>query len=224
MLIKQHEFVKIGAEQVERYTKFILKHRRTVIAFFIICAAVCAVLSIFVGVNYKFEDYLPDDAKSTHALDVMYEEYDQAIPNLRVLIYDVSIAEALEYKQKLAEVPGVEEINWLDDAVNIYEPLESADADILDTWYRDEDALYQITIDETDGAQVIASVRDIIGADNCMDGTAVSNALAPVNTSKRSRADYLICNPIDFCDSFFSPQHPGSNRCCLWLRLVLLFF
>ena len=45
------------------------------IAFFIICAAVCAVLSIFVGVNYKFEDYLPDDAKSTHALDVMYEGY-----------------------------------------------------------------------------------------------------------------------------------------------------
>ena len=52
----------------------------------------------------------------------------------------MSIAEALEYKQKLAEVPGVEEINWLDDAVNIYEPLESTDTDILDTWYRDEDA------------------------------------------------------------------------------------
>ena len=25
-----------------------------------------------------------------------------------------------------------------------------------------------------------------IGADNCMDGTAVTNALAPVNTSKKS--------------------------------------
>lgn len=189
---------------MERYTKFILKHRRTVIAFFIICAAVCAVLSIFVGVNYKFEDYLPDDAKSTHALDVMYEEYDQAIPNLRVLIYDVSIAEALEYKQKLAEVPGVEEINWLDDAVNIYEPLESADADILDTWYRDEDALYQITIDETDGAQVIASVRDIIGADNCMDGTAVSNALAPVNTSKEVGQIILYVIPLIFVILFLT--------------------
>ena len=49
----------------------------------------------------------------------MMEEYDQAIPNLEgSSIYDVSIAEALEYKQKLAEVPELGEVNWLDDAVN----------------------------------------------------------------------------------------------------------
>ena len=55
----------------------------------------------------------------------MYEEYDQAIPNLGCSSMTCRSLEALEYKQKLAEVPGVEEISWLDDAVNIYEPLES---------------------------------------------------------------------------------------------------
>ena len=78
------------------------------------------------------------------------------------------------------------------------------DADILDTWYRDEDALYQITIDETDGAQVIASVRDIIGAKQLYGWYCGIKCACSRQHFKRSRADYLICNPIDFCDSFLT--------------------
>ena len=43
-------------------------------------------------------------------LDMMYEEYDQEVPNLRVMLYDVSIAEALDYKKQIEQVDGVEEV------------------------------------------------------------------------------------------------------------------
>ena len=83
---------------MDRYTRFVVKHKKIIIALFVIVAAVCAFLSTMVGVDYKFADYLPDDAQSTVALDTMNKEYDQEVPNVRVMIKDVSIAQALDYK------------------------------------------------------------------------------------------------------------------------------
>lgn len=57
-----------------------------IIDLFVIAAAVCAFLSTMVGVDYKFADYLPDDAQSTVALDTMNKEYNQEVPNVRVMI------------------------------------------------------------------------------------------------------------------------------------------
>lgn len=65
---------------MERYTSFILKHRKMIIVVFVFLAVVCAGLSTKVGVNYKFADYLPDDAASTVALDTMKKEYSQPVP------------------------------------------------------------------------------------------------------------------------------------------------
>ena len=72
-----------------------------IIIVFLIVTVICAGLSTLVGVNYNFADYLPKDAPSTNALNVMEEEYSQPIPNMRVVVYDVSIPDALEYKEKI---------------------------------------------------------------------------------------------------------------------------
>lgn len=185
---------------MNRYTTFILKHRRWIISTFLLLAVVCTLLSTMVGVNYSFADYLPDDASSTKALDIMNEEYNQSIPNMRVLIYDVSIPEALSYKEKLEAVEGVEEVTWLDDSINIYEPLKMADQDTIDTWYKDEDALYSVTIssDETEKEKAVSKIREIIGDDNAMSGTAVTDVLSPVHTSKDIQKIMMILIPIVF--------------------------
>lgn len=128
----------------------------------------------------------------------MYEEYDQEVPNLRVMLYDVSIAEALDYKKQIEQVDGVEEVTWLDDKISVSVPLEMMDQDTVDTWYKDGNALYQITIDETNGKKVIDEIRDIIGDDNCMDGTAVNDALAPVQTSNEIAKIMLFVLPLVF--------------------------
>lgn len=103
----------------------------------------------------------------------MNEEYDQAVPNVRVMIKDVSIPKALEYKEKLEKVDGVQEVNWLDDATDIYQPLQMMDHDTVNDWYKNKNVLYQITIDETNGYQVISNIRKVIGDSNYMKGEAV---------------------------------------------------
>ena len=198
---------------MERYTSFILKHRKLIITVFLFAAVICAGLSAMVGVNYKFADYLPEDAPSTVALNIMEEEYSQSIPNMRVVIHDVSIPEALTYKEKLEQVEGVEEVNWLDDAINIYEPLEDADQDTIDEWYKNSDALYSVTIadDETLKKKAVDEIRNIIGDDNAMSGTAVTDVLSPVHTSQEIQRIMVFVLPIVFIvlllttNSWFEP-------------------
>ena len=199
---------------MDRYTQFILKHRKIIIMVFLLAAVICAGLSTMVGVDYKFADYLPEDAPSTKALDVMEAEYDQTIPNMRVLLYNVSIPQALSYKEKIENVKGVEEVRWLDDAIDIYEPLEQADADTVDAWYKDSDALFSVTISEKDDAKkkaAVKEIRTIIGEKNAMSGTAVTDTYSPVHTTKDIQKIILIVLPIVFIilllttNSWFEP-------------------
>ena len=185
---------------MDHYTKFILKHRKMIIFVFLILTVICTGLSTMVGVNYNFADYLPEDAPSTKALDIMEEEYSQPIPNMRVVIYDVSIPDALEYKEKIEKVEGVKEVNWLDDAIDIYEPLELADQDTVESWYKDSDALFSVTVsdDEDEKAAAVDDIRAIIGDDNAMSGTAVTDALSPKHTTQEIQKIMLIALPIVF--------------------------
>lgn len=165
-----------------RIYRHIVRHRKRIIAIFLILLAVCAVCYQFVAVDYDMNDYLPPESASTQALDKMEQEYDEGIPNARVMVQDVSIAQALEYKEKLLAVSGVTDVTWLDDAASITVPLETLDADTVETYYKDGNALFSVTIDEGKRIDAVNDIRDIIGDDNAMTGSAVTTAVATTST------------------------------------------
>ncbi len=160
----------------------VVRRRKSILIFFIASVILCAVLKNFVSVNYDMNDYLPEDAKSTVALDMMEQEFEGGIPNARVMINHVTIPEALEYKEKLKAVDGVTEVTWLDDAVDITLPISAIDKDILETYYADNTALLTVTIEEESRISAVADIREIIGDENAMSGSAVSTATATLNT------------------------------------------
>ena len=82
----------------------IVNNRKKMIGLYVFAAIICAFLQSLVSVNYDINDYLPEDSHSTISLEVMQEEFDGGIPNARVMIRDVSIPEALEYKEELEEI------------------------------------------------------------------------------------------------------------------------
>lgn len=157
-------------------------HRRVMLALFILCSAVCLMLRGLVVVNYDINEYLPADSPSTVAIDVMGAEFPGGIPNARVMVRDVTVPEALEIKQKLSDAPGVLAVSWLDDAADVTVPLSSMDEDTLRTYYRDGAALYSVTISESDYVQACQAIRDIIGPDGAMTGSAVSSANSATGT------------------------------------------
>ncbi len=167
---------------MKKFYRHIVNHQRLIITIFMILFVVCAISKQFVSVNYDMNDYLPPDSASTVALEVMENEYDGGIPNARVMISDVSIPEALEYKQKLESIDGVSSVTWLDNVASVTVPLVTVDSDTVETYYKDNNALFSITIEEDKRIEVVNEIREIIGEDNAMSGSAVTTALATTST------------------------------------------
>ena len=167
---------------MRKFYSGVVKYRKMILIAFIAAAIVCGVLKNFVAVNYDLNDYLPENAKSTAALEVMSEEFGGGIPNARVMIKNVTIPEALEYKEKIAAVPGVTDVTWLDDAVDITVPMSSQDPDKVENYYKDDTALFSVTIEEESRISAVSAIREIVGDDNAMSGSIVSTATATKST------------------------------------------
>lgn len=166
------------------FYNWIVNHSKWILVIFTIAFIICAYCHTLVSVDYDMNDYLPEDSASTVALDRMNEEFDGGVPNARVMVEDVTIPEALEYKEKINEVDGVTDVTWLDDVVSVDVPLDTLDTDTVETYYKDGNALFSVTIDKDKRGDAVDSIRTIIGEDNAMTGSAVSTAVASASTIK----------------------------------------
>ncbi|GGN53401.1 hypothetical protein GCM10007971_09840 [Oceanobacillus indicireducens] len=137
---------------------------------------ISVILQFFVSVNYNMVDYLPDNAQSTEAIEVMEEEFEGAIPNANVMIYDVSIQEALVYKEKLESIDGVTDVIWLDDVMDIKTPIEVADQDVVESYYQNNNALFSFVIADGEEVRITDEIYEIIGEENALAGEAMDTA------------------------------------------------
>lgn len=157
-----------------------------------ICFLVMAVLGFFarqkIHVDYDMNDYLPSSSPSTIALEKMEEKFDGAIPNARVMIKDVSVSEAVDYKEKLEAIDGVRPVVWLDSySQSDRIPIELYPDSLRETYYKDRNALFTVTIDERKQNRAVPAIYDLIGEGNSLTGSAVSTAVATESTVSQIR-------------------------------------
>ncbi|MGN0594451.1 MAG: MMPL family transporter, partial [Hominimerdicola sp.] len=167
---------------MKKFYEKITAKPKLVTAIFIILTIIFAVLRQLVSVNYDMNSYLPDDSKSTVSIDVMNKEFDGGIPNARIMIKNVTVPEALKYKEKFKAVQGVSGVTWLDDNVDITQPLEVMDGDIVENYYKDNTALFSVTIEEDYILDAVSELREIAGEENALEGSAISTAVATEST------------------------------------------
>lgn len=183
---------------MEKVFRAILNHKKTVVVLFAAALAASYFLSKTVVVNYDLMDYLPDDAPSTIALGVMKDEYGGEIPSARVMIPEVTLQRALEIKSEISAVDGVTDVTWLDDEANLDIPLEVLDQDTVDNYYKDGCALYTVTLDGAKRIGALNAIREIIGDQGAMTGSAVNTAVATETTGSDVQKIVLIAVPICF--------------------------
>lgn len=157
-------------------TEKIIKHRKFIVILFIILALISAIIQFGVSVNYNMADYLPEDAPSMEAMNMMEEEFNESVPNTRVLIHDITIQEALAMKDQLAAIDGVSDITWLDDAVDIKTPIEMIDEDTVESYYKDDAALFSLNIEDGQEVKATDTIYELIGEENSMAGEALDTA------------------------------------------------
>ena len=170
---------------MERFYRSLVRHPKRVILLFLLATLVSLLCWPQVRVNYDMNDYLPPESASTIALDTLGEEFEGGIPNARVLVRDLSISQALDFKEKLLAIGGVTEVMWLDDSVDVMQPLEVMDADLLGTYYQDGSALYSVVISDSKRVEATDEIRALIGDENAITGAAAFTADATTSTVKQ---------------------------------------
>ncbi|MBB6451649.1 hypothetical protein HNQ94_000070 [Salirhabdus euzebyi] len=154
----------------------IIKHKKAIAIIFMLLTVISALASLTVSVNYDMKDYLPEEAQSTIAMEVMEEEFEGNVPTNRVMINDVTIQEALAFKEKLAAIDGVSDVTWLDDAIDIKAPLEMANEEDVESYYKDGKALFSFSIREGEEVEITDAIYDLIGEENAMAGESLNTA------------------------------------------------
>ena len=133
---------------------------------------------LFVNVNYDLTEYLPASARSCIGLDLMEDEFGYP-GTARLMIKDVSLYEAKQYKDKLEAVDGVDQILWCDSTVNIYSGEDFIRQKDIEDYYKDGCAVMDITFDQGDTAkktsQAIDEMKAITGDKGYYVGMAVQN-------------------------------------------------
>lgn len=180
----------------DKFFSGIVKHKRIVIIAFILMAVISIPLMMRVKVNYDMTKYLPEDSPSTVALEKMDEEFEGGVPNARVMIQDVSIEQAFVYKYSLSSIDGVLSVSWMDDAISLDSldinslmqlsqgglPMDIDNQPMIGNYYKDNTAIYSLTIDEEKATGAVEEIRELIGDDNAVTGNAVAIADATTST------------------------------------------
>ena len=181
---------------MDQFSNFIIQHKRLVIFIFIAVVLVCLFLMLFVDVNYNMVDYLPPDAQSTIALKIMNSEFTEPMPNASVMVNDVTLMEALEYKQKLTSIHGVTQVMWLDDMMDLKQPLEMGDRDTIESFYKDGSALFSVTIDKGLEKEACNDILNLIGSDNALTGEAPALVFIQDTTASTVIKALVILLPV----------------------------
>lgn len=133
---------------------------------------------LFVNVNYDLTEYLPASAESRIGLDKMEEEFGYP-GTARIMLKDVTLYEAKQYKDRLEAVDGVDQVLWCDSTVNIYSGEDFINQKDIEDYYKDGCAVMDVTFVEGDTAKstskAIDEMKQITGDKGYYVGMAVQN-------------------------------------------------
>ncbi len=172
---------------MKRFYTAVVKRRVLILALFLLATGAGVAMKSLVRVNYDVNKYLPAGTASTVSIQVLEREFSGGIPNVRVMVRDVTIPEALGYKERLSQVEGVLSVSWLDDTASVTVPLSAMDQDALRTYYRDGNAIYTVTVSDTDYVNAVTGIRDVIGDRGAATGSAVSQTESATGTMDEVR-------------------------------------
>ncbi len=181
---------------MEGISRVVVKRRKLIVLMTLLLTVISAICFFNVKINYNMTDYLPESANSTVALNLMEDEFSEAVPNCNVMMDEVSIVEAVDIKGKLESIDGISNVTWLDDVVDLKQPLEVLDADVVDDYYVDGSALFSVTIDDGKEQQVTDEIKTVLGEDAKLSGSAVEQADSQRLASTQTISAICVLGPL----------------------------
>lgn len=199
---------------MRRVAAGVLEHSKALLALFGLLTVISILLIPQVRIEYNLANYVPTDSPSTLANEVLADEFDDSVPNVRLYVPDVSVVEALEIKQQIADLPDITSVVWLDDFVDLKQPLAVQDTETVEGFYRNGGALFQISAELGNAPVTMAQLQEIAGAQGAVEGQLLDQAQAQTSTSSEITTIMLIMVPLGVILLLFSTRS--------WLDPVIL--
>lgn len=180
---------------MDRISNFIVKKYKFIIILFLILTIISAILALSVNINYSIKAYLPEDSKTIMALEEMESEFKEPLPNLRVVVKDVDVPEVIRHKEKLETLDNVKLVLWLDTITNPYMPIELIDKQLIDTYYKDRNALFDVSAESANAKQALDEIKMVLPNDTAYEGALVEEAKAQNSVSSEITQITLFAVP-----------------------------
>ena len=174
---------------------------------------------LFVEVNYDLTEYLPDTAQSGIGLNKMEDEFGYP-GTARIMLKDVTLYEAKQYKDKMEDVDGVDQILWCDSTVNIYSGEDFIHQEDIEDYYKDGYAVMDVTFKEGNTAkstsQAIDELKAITGDKGCFTGMAVQNKSLQENLASEMQLILTVAVIMIFTILCITTTAGQSRFCSYW--------
>ena len=178
-----------------RLARFIFRRKSWIEGIFVVGCILSLITMLFVNVNYDLTEYLPKEAASRIGLDQMKEDFGYP-GTARIMIKDVSLYEAKQYKDKIEAIDGVDQVLWCDTTTNIYAGQDFINMDDIDDYYKDNCAVMDITFDEGDTSKLTSAavdeIKDLLGDKGYYTGMAVQNKSLKENIESEMQLILLV--------------------------------
>ncbi len=184
---------------IEKLSHFIVRKRKMIGRLFIIALFLSLIQMPLVKINYDLSEYIPDTEPSKQGMNQFEKEF--AMQGFaRIMINNVSLAEAKAYKDQMSKVDGVDTVIWLDDVTDVARPIEFISQDVLEDYYVDGSALIEVMFSEDDYSlktnQAITEILKIIPEDSNMIGSSVDTKSAQDTISNQIAKIMLMVVPV----------------------------
>lgn len=169
---------------------FIIEKARAIEIVFLVLVLLSALTAPFVIINYDLTEYLPDYVQSKAGLNLMEDKFGYP-GTARIMLDDVTLYEAKQYKNRLEKVDGVDQILWLDTSTDVFTSDQFIRFDDIDDYYKDGSAVMDVTFVEGDTSRrtskAIDEMKEITGEKGHYVGMAVQNKSLASNVTREMK-------------------------------------
>ena len=144
-----------------------------VIAFLLLIPSVLGYLKT--DVNYDILGYLPDELDTRIAQSILKDDFDCGSLGM-LIVENMENKDVSKLKEEVKKVEGVNDVIWIDDAIDLSVPKEILPEDIRDIFYSENSTLMIIKFAGTDASteteKALSDVRKIAEKQAFLSGVA----------------------------------------------------
>lgn len=151
---------------MEKISNFIVKYRNKILIFAILLLIPSALGFIGTGINYDLLSYLPQEAESMEAQEILGDDFNLSSVDFLV-VNGMKDKDVAELKQEVKKVDGVEKVYWRDDVLPITIPKETLPKSVRSMLYSDDATMMIVTFKEGTASDrtmnAISNIKKIAG-------------------------------------------------------------